>query len=130
MTEIEENSPDRHIDQIIKTKWHAIGLTQADIAEVLNCGLARIQENKARRPRKANADLMRVAKALDVPSDGTAHGVRQQRPGLPSIEPLGAMQALLTLRMNRAFHALTDQRAKEVLVRLAEQIVKREHNRR
>jgi transcriptional regulator with XRE-family HTH domain len=101
---------DRHIDQLVKARWLAIGLSQTNLAEVLDAAF----QQKLKDDNGSNAvdagDLTQIAQALDI--------------------PVGSLQSLLALRLLRAFQELTDQRTKEVLVQLAEKIVERQANRR
>ena len=77
--------------------------------------------------------LMQVAEALEIPA-GLFHsqGTRAERgePALSSALRTGPLQTVLELRLLRAFQDLTELRTKEVLVHLAEQIVKRQLNPR
>ncbi len=76
---------------------------------------------------------MQVAEALDIPLDffrNEAVRTRPEEQDLASAETVGSLQSLLELRLLRAFHELRDQRTKRLLVHLAEQIVKRQANRR
>ena len=121
------NSTDGQIDQLLKARWLALGLSQKDLAEVLG---ARGQStskngNGARRPDVER--LMQVADALGVSHDlfqGLATTLRK-------IEDCeadnAAMQALLELRLLRVFRELADHNAKQMLIQLAEQIVKRQN---
>lgn len=119
-------SSDGQIDQLVKARWLALGLSQNDLAEVLGA-----PGQPAPRPGNGagRADvgrLMQVADALGVSHDlfqGLAPAVRK-----PDYAPSGsaAMQALLELRLLRMFRELQDHNAKRVLIQLAEQIVKRQ----
>ena len=113
---------DGPIDQLVKERWLAIGLSQTDLAEAL--GLDQTQKG-SKAPNSASR-LMLVAEALDVPVRSPS-----RRSGEPGPDPsINSLQSLLALRLLRAFHELTDQGTKEVLVQLAEQIVKRQTDRR
>ena len=128
MTQKEGNATDDgQIDQIIKARWLAIGLSETDLAEVL--GLASRQNDDNGANETGTERLVQIAAALDVPVDVLFHrpGKTQQNGWeLSSLSPFTPLQSLLALRLLRAFHALTDQGAKEVVVQLAEQIVKRQ----
>ena len=108
-----------------------MGLSQTDLAEVL--GLAFSQNNDSEPDVVGAGRAAQIAQALDVPVN-----VLYRQPGagkregleLSSPAPSNALQSLLALRLLRAFHALTDQTAKEVVVHLAEQMVKRQFHRR
>ncbi len=129
MTQKESNAIDGHIDQIVKARWLAIGLSQADLAEVLGLAFAAVQKED-RAPNGA-ARHLHLVEAGDVPNglDRQNADPTQEDPDSSS-EPFNSLQTLLALRLLRAFHELTDQGAKEVLVQLAEQIVKRQIDRR
>ena len=127
MTQKEENAIDGQIDQIIKARWLAIGLSETDLAEVL--GLASHQDDDNGANETGAGRLVQIAEALDVPVDVLFHrpGKTQQNDReLSSLSPFTPLQSLLALRLLRAFHALTDQGTKEVVVQLAEQMVKRQ----
>jgi hypothetical protein len=131
MTHKPGNAIDGHIDQVINARWLAIGLSQTDLAEVL--GLALQQEDDSGANGNGPGRAVQIARALDVPVN-----VLYRQPGaapqegleLSSPAPSNALQSLLALRLLRAFHALTDQATKEVVVQLAEQMVKSQINRR
>jgi len=117
------NSTDAQIDQLLKARWLALGLSQKDLAEVLQP--ASKTGNGARRPDVER--LMQVADALGVSHDlfqGLATTLRK----VDDCEAdNAAMQALLELRLLRVFRELADHNAKQVLIQLAEQIVKRQN---
>ena len=114
------NSTDAQIDQLLKARWLALGLSQKDLAEVLQP--AAKTGNGARRPDVAR--LMQVADAL-----GVSHDLFQGL-SLRKVEGVeadnAAMQALLELRLLRVFREVADPNAKRMLIQLAEQIVKRQ----
>lgn len=129
MTQKETNAVDGHIDQIVKARWLAMGLSQTDLAEVLGLTCAQMQKDD-NGPNGAGHHLQ-LADALNVPFDFFRCPAGESRQDdLSSIEPFGPLQTLLALRLLRAFHELTDHAAKEMLVQLAEQIVKRQTDRR
>ena len=114
------NSTDAQIDQLLKARWLALGLSQKDLAEVLQPEAKT--RNGSRRPDVAR--LMQVADAL-----GVSHDLFQGLT-LRKVEDVdadnAAMQALLELRLLRVFRELADHNAKQMLIQLAEQIVKRQ----
>ena len=114
------NSTDAQIDQLLKARWLALGLSQKDLAEVLQP--ATKTGNGSRRPDVAR--LMQVADAL-----GVSHDLFQGLT-LRKVEDVdadnAAMQALLELRLLRVFREVADHNAKQMLIQLAEQIVKRQ----
>jgi transcriptional regulator with XRE-family HTH domain len=119
------NSTDGQIDQLVKARWLALGLSQNDLAEVLGApGRPAPKTNGSRRSDVGR--LMQVADALGVSHDlfqGLAPAARKTESFETDSE---AMQALLELRLLRVFRELTDHNAKRTLIQLAEQIVKRQ----
>jgi transcriptional regulator with XRE-family HTH domain len=120
------NSTDGHIDQLVKARWLALGLSQDDLAEVLGAsGQPALKPGNG----SARADvgrLMQVADAL-----GVSHNLFQGlAPAAKKTANCGtdsdAMQALLELRLLRMFRELQDHNAKRMLIQLAEQIVRRQ----
>ena len=124
---------DGNIERLVKAGWLAIGLSQTDLAEVLG---AAFQPNRKDGNGSNGVDagrLMQVAEALDIPLDlFGSHAVKTkaEEPDLSAPGPSGSLNSLLELRLLRAFHELRDHPTKRMLVHLAEQIVKRQANRR
>ena len=114
------NSTDGQIDQLLKARWLALGLSQKDLAEVLQP--AARTTNGSRRPDAGR--LMQVADALGVSHD-LFQGLTLRKVETCEADN-EAMQALLELRLLRVFRELADHSAKRVLIQLAEQIVKRQ----
>jgi hypothetical protein len=124
------NGPtDGHIDQIVKARWLAIGLSQTDLAEVLDATFQQTADGNG-----SNCDdtdrLMQVAEALEIPADFFFGRTIRTEQEASSAQCASSLQSVLALRLMRAFQDLTDLRTKEVLVQLAEQIVKRQMHRR
>jgi len=118
------NGPtDGHIDQLVKARWLAIGLSQTDLAEVLD---ATFQQAAGGGNGSNWVDAGRLADFFYGQTVKTGQGA----PDLSSAQCASSLQSVLSLRLMRAFQDLTDLRTKEVLVQLAEQIVKRQLNRR
>jgi transcriptional regulator with XRE-family HTH domain len=120
------NSTDGQIDQLVKARWLALGLSQHDLAEVLGAAgqPASKTTNGSRRPDVGR--LMQVADALGVSHDlfqGLASAPRKADSDGADSE---AMQTLLELRLLRVFRELQDDNTKRTLIQLAEQIVKRQ----
>jgi transcriptional regulator with XRE-family HTH domain len=129
------NASDGHIDQLVKARWLAIGLSQSDLAEVLG---AAIKQTPAEgdASRAAAGRLMQIADALGFPpnfvrsSVETRQETRQEARKDHSPEQSGgSLQSLLDLRLLRAFRELHDHRSKRMLIHLAEQMVRRQANR-
>jgi len=121
---------DGHIDQLLKARWLAIGLSQADLAEVLDAAFRQAQRDGNGANDPGAGRLMQVAEALDIPLDffhGHAGNAKLDDSELSSAE---TFSSLLELRLLRAFHELRDHRTRRMLVHLAEQIVKRQANGR
>ena len=119
-------SSDGQIDQLVKARWLALGLSQNDLAEVLGAPgqPAPKPGNGSARPDVGR--LMQVADALGVSHDlfqGLAPAVR--KPDYATSES-ATMQALLELRLLRLFRGMQDHNARRTLIQLAEQIVKRQ----
>jgi transcriptional regulator with XRE-family HTH domain len=116
------NSTEGPIDQLVKARWLALGLSQKDLAEVLQP--AAKAANGSGRPNAGR--LMQVADAL-----GVSHELFQGlTPAGRKTESFGtdseAMQTLLELRLLRVFRELQDHNTRRMLIQLAEQIVKRQ----
>jgi transcriptional regulator with XRE-family HTH domain len=116
------NSTEGPIDQLVKARWLALGLSQKDLAEVLQP--AAKAANGSGRPDVGR--LMQVADAI-----GVSHELFQGlAPAARKTESFGAdseaMQALLELRLLRVFRELQDHNTRRMLIQLAEQIVKRQ----
>jgi hypothetical protein len=121
------NTSDGHIDRLVKAGWLKIGLSQSDLAEVLD---AALQQQPKQNDGHVDADrLLEVGQALGMPvdafydRDGAADRPDPER---VSAEPAHSMLSLLELRLLRAFCQLRDHRTKRLLIHLAEQIVKRQ----
>ena len=127
------NGPtDGHIDQLVKARWLAIGLSQTDLAEVLDATFQQTEGGNGSNWVDTDR-LMQIAEALEIPADffyGQNVKTGQEAPDLSSAQCASSLQSVLALRLMRAFQDLTDLRTKEVLVQLAEQIVKRQIKRR
>jgi transcriptional regulator with XRE-family HTH domain len=120
---------DGHIDQLVKARWLAIGLSQTDLAEVLGAAFLQTPKDDNGPDGTGASRLMQVAEELDIPlALFSSHpvGTGQDEPDHPLAENLSSLQSLLELRLLRAFHELRDHRTKRMLIRLAEQIVKRQ----
>jgi transcriptional regulator with XRE-family HTH domain len=127
------NATDGHIERLVKARWLAIGLSQSDLAEVLDAAFRQTQKDGNGSNGTDAGRLMQVAEALDIPLDffrNEAVRTKPEEQDVASAEMVGSLQSLLELRLLRAFHELRDQRTKRLLVHLAEQIVKRQANRR
>jgi transcriptional regulator with XRE-family HTH domain len=116
------NSTEGTIDQLVKARWLALGLSQKDLAEVLQP--AAKAANGSGRPDVSR--LMQVADALGVSHElfqGLASAARKTETFGTDTE---TMQALIELRLLRVFRELQDDNSRRVLIQLAEQIVKRQ----
>ncbi len=120
------NSTDGQIDQLLKARWLALGLSQNDLAEILGAPgqSASKKTNGSGRPDVGR--LMQVADALGVSHD-LFHGLAPAARQAESRDADSAtVQTLLELRLLRVFRELQEQSAKRLLIQLAEQIVKRQ----
>src|SRR5690349_6284018 len=112
------NSTDGHIDQLVKARWLALGLSQADLAEVLGTPGQTAHRNGNGTARPDVGRLMQVADALGVSHD-LFQGLSVKQPKKCATDS-DAMQALLELRLLRMFRELQDHNAKRMLIQLAE----------
>ena len=122
MSQENGNVVDLHIERIVKARWLALGLSQADLAEAL--GRDGTKDDHA---ANGGGSPLRLAGALELHADSLNFPPRpggRDEPDLSLVEGLGSVETLLALRLLRAFHALNDPATKEVLVQLAERIVK------
>ena len=63
------NGPtDGHIDQLVKARWLAIGLSQTDLAEVLDATLQQTADGNGSNCVDTDR-LMQIAEALEIPAD-------------------------------------------------------------
>jgi transcriptional regulator with XRE-family HTH domain len=118
--------------QRVKERWLAIGLSQSDLAEILDSAFQQTQKEHKRPDNDDAGRLVQIAEALDIPVDFFRNPViaNEQEQRASSSEACVAFAlSLLELRLLRAFHELRDQRTRRTLVYLAEQIVKRQANR-
>jgi hypothetical protein len=123
------NLTDGHIERLVKARWLAIGVSQSDLAEVLDAAFQQGQnDGNISNGTDANR-LLQVAEALDF-LQSHAVGVEQTEPDGLLAQNASSLQSLLELRLLRAFNELSDNRTKRMLVHLAEQIVRRQANRR
>ncbi|MBR1224145.1 MULTISPECIES: hypothetical protein [unclassified Bradyrhizobium] len=116
-------STDGQIDQLVKARWLALGLSQNDLAEVL-AGQPTPKTNNG-SGRVSVGRLMQVADALGVSHD-LFEGLSPSTKPQSGIANSDTMQALLELRLLRVFRELQDANTKRMLIQLAEQIVKRQ----
>lgn len=119
-------SQDDQIDQLVQARWRAIGLSQADLAEIL-CAGASLQKNGVNGTVEIDTGrLVTVAEMLGIAADilnRRATATAQAGTGGQAAESL---QSLLELRMLRVFREVQDPDTKRILIELAEQIVKRQ----
>ncbi|MCC8950479.1 MULTISPECIES: hypothetical protein [Bradyrhizobium] len=118
-------SQDDQIDQLVQARWRAIGLSQADLAEIL-CAGASLQKNGVDGTVKIDTGrLATVAEMLGIAAD-----ILNRRPVTAAPAQAGqtaeSLQSLLELRMLRVFRDVQDPDTKRILIELAEQIVKRQ----
>src|SRR6266550_1792299 len=92
---------DGQIDQLVKAGWLAIGLSQTDLAEVLDASFQQGKEN-GDGSNWVDADrLMQIAEALDIPLEFFQNqpARAEQREGELAPAPgLGSLQSFLGLR--------------------------------
>jgi hypothetical protein len=124
------DATDAVIDQIVKAGWLAIGLSQADLVEVLDVAFRQAQKDGNGSNDAGATRLMQVAEALDIPVDLFRSHAVKTRPEQPDPSSDETFNSLLELRLLRAFRELRDHRTRRMLVHLAEQIVRRQANTR
>ena len=127
------NATDGPVDRLVNERWIEIGLSQADLAEVLGATFQQASKDDIGSDGAGEDRLTQVAEALGVPVDlfdGKAVKAGQKNPDPSSSQNIGSLQSLLELRLLRAFHELRDHRTKRILVQLTERIIKRQANRR
>jgi transcriptional regulator with XRE-family HTH domain len=113
----------------MKARWLAMGLSQSDLAEVLDNAVAQTQSGAASGEMHDNR-LRRIAKTLVVPLGYSNRPTEAEDKVVASNQAVAAQETLLGLRLMRAFNQMKDPKAKRMLVHLAEQIVKRQASRR
>ncbi|WP_407148717.1 hypothetical protein [Bradyrhizobium sp. ORS 86] len=111
----------REIDQFVKARWRAIGLSPDDLAEVLTTVAERPAKAGRGKSTAGGGRLMQVATAL-----GVANGRDGARMCAPDSTDAIPAEALLELRLLRLFRDLRDPDTRRMLVQLVEQIVKRQ----
>jgi hypothetical protein len=108
----------REIDQFVKARWRAFGLSPDDLAEVL--GAMSEQSAKANGTGEiAHGRLLQIAAVLGVANGGA----QARRAGASNTVPA---DTLLELRLLRLFRELKAPDTKRMLVQLVEQIAKRQ----
>jgi hypothetical protein len=123
------STSDGHIERLIRAGWLEIGLSQSDLAEVLDGVLQHPAKHNGDADRVDADRLAKVGQALDMPIDllRDRNSATDSLDGsLSPAELSHAVLSLLELRMLRAFCQLQDHRTKRLLIHLAEQIVKRQ----
>jgi transcriptional regulator with XRE-family HTH domain len=120
------DAADADIEEIVKARWLAIGLSQADLVEVLDVACRQAQTDGSGSNDAGATRLMQVAEALDIPLDLFRNLPVKTRPEQPDLSSDETFNSLLELRLLRAFRELKDYRTRRMLVHLAEQMVKRQ----
>ena len=122
---------DGNTEPRMKARWLALGLSQSDLAQVLDNAVAQTQGGAASSEMHDN-HLRRIAKTLVVPLgySGRPTTTKAKDGVVASNKTADPMETLLGLRLMRAFNQMKAPEAKRMLVHLAEQIVKRQASRR
>jgi len=116
-----------HLDQLVKARWLAIGVSQSDLAEVLSAAIKQTPAD-GDASRAAAGRLMQIADALGFSPSFVRSSAEAKQEHAP--EQSGcSLQSLLDLRLLRAFRELRDHRSKRMLIHLAERMVRRETTR-
>jgi hypothetical protein len=122
------NVTEAHLDQLVKARWLAIGLSQSDLAEVLSAAFKQTPAD-GDTSRAAAGRLMQIADALGFSPNFVRSSAEAGQEHSP--EQSGcSLQSLLDLRLLRAFRELQDHRSKRMLIHLAERIARRQATRR
>ena len=121
------NATDGHIDQLVKARWLAIGLSQSDLAEVLGAAIKQTTAD-GDGSKAAAGRLIQIADALGFPN--FVRSSAETRQDHSPEQSGGSLQSLLDLRLLRAFRELQDHRSKRMLIHLAEQMARRQATRR
>jgi len=124
------STSDAQIDRLVKAGWLAIGLSQRDLANVLDAALSP-PASADEFDHSGSERLVEVAQALDIAIDlhrAGANGMAEA--SAAPAQPSRSLLSLLDLRLLRAFCQLEDRRTKLMLIHLAEQILKRRTNHR
>ena len=114
-------------DQLIRARWRELGLSQSDLAELLDAACLPPPKDGDGSAGPDAGRLAQVATALGIPSpfrrDNIAASSREKAAPSAAAGP-GSQQSLLELRLLRAFCEWRDPRAQRMLVYLAEQLAK------
>jgi hypothetical protein len=121
------STSDAQIDRLVKAGWLAIGLSQRDLADVLDAALSPSAATSSRDELDRSERMIEVAQALDIALGLHRAGATEATATSPQLSR--SLLSLLDLRLLRAFCQLDDRRTKLMLVHLAEQIVKRRTGR-
>jgi transcriptional regulator with XRE-family HTH domain len=119
------NSTDANIDQAVKARWLDLGLSPADLAEVLGATGADTSQRPNATSRISADRLKQVAQALGFSVEIVNGKPRTAGDKNAQAAASGSLQSLLELRLLRVFRELQDFSTKQLLIDLAEQIVKR-----
>jgi transcriptional regulator with XRE-family HTH domain len=119
-------SKDDQIDQLVQERWRAIGLSQADLAEVLHRERAPARHGANGAAKVDTRRLMTIAEVLGITADVLDPQATPAARTRGSIQAAQSLQSLLELRMLRVFRDVQDPETKRILIELAEQIVKRQ----
>ncbi len=123
------NGADGHTEPRMKARWLAMGLSQSDLAEVLDNAFAQTQDSVGSNEMHGG-HLKRIAATLVVPLAYADRPTEAADEVVASNKAADPRETLLGLRLMRAFNQMKDAKAKRMLVHLAEQIVKRQAGRR
>jgi hypothetical protein len=63
------SASDGHIDRLVKARWLAIGLSQSDLAEILDAAFEAPVKAKGATDNAGVDRLIDAAEALDIPAD-------------------------------------------------------------
>ncbi|MDE2471657.1 MAG: hypothetical protein KGL35_23755 [Bradyrhizobium sp.] len=124
------NGADGNSEPRMKAKWLAMGLSQSDLAEVLDNALAQTQDSAGSNEMDGD-HLKRIAETLVVPLACSKRPTTTEgQDDVVVSNKTADLDTVLGLRLLRAFSQMKNAKAKWMLVHLAEQIVKRQAGRR
>jgi hypothetical protein len=93
------SASDGHIDRLVKARWLAIGLSQGDLAEILDAAFEAPVKAKGATDNAGVDRLIDAAEALDIPADRLRErAARQGEAELKIAELSGSMHSLLDSR--------------------------------
>jgi transcriptional regulator with XRE-family HTH domain len=121
------DSRDEEVGRRVRSRRLECRLSQTELADKIGVTFQQVQKYEKGVNRIGAGRLQRIAEALDVPItfffDGAPHG--KERGGGNSPESaFGFMQTSGAVRIVKAFHNITNRKARQLIVELTEQFAK------